>query len=295
MRWMRRGATSSSRRALSAVARNWSPQAFTGGGSLTANGRRRNAFYMQFDTTELAEYLDDHANGVWPEMQTALVDAGWHNYSLFYRPDGFAVGYFESDTDFTTACARMDATDINTKWQAAMSKFTPAGVSPIDASGEFTHYFYLGVDVAGSESESTIDDASSPSWAPQASTGGGGLTASGRRRIAFYMQFNTTELAEYLDDHATGVWPEMQTALVDAGWHNYSLFYRPDGFAMGYFESDVDFDTACARMDASPINAKWQAAMSKHTPSGESPIDASGEFTHYFYLGTDLLAEEEDG
>ena len=37
-------------------------------------------------------------------MQRALVECGWHNYSLFYRPDGLAVGYFETDADFATAC-----------------------------------------------------------------------------------------------------------------------------------------------------------------------------------------------
>lgn len=45
----------------------------------------------------------DH-EAVWPEMQRALVECGWHNYSLFYRPDGLAVGYFETDADFATAC-----------------------------------------------------------------------------------------------------------------------------------------------------------------------------------------------
>ena len=52
-------------------------------------------------------------------------------------------------------------------------------------------------------------------------------TKAGLNRICFQMQFNTTELAAYLADHEA-VWPEMQQALVAAGWHNYSLFYRED-------------------------------------------------------------------
>ena len=31
---------------------------------------------------------------------------------LFYRDDGFAFGYFETDTDFATACEKMDGTDV---------------------------------------------------------------------------------------------------------------------------------------------------------------------------------------
>ena len=60
-------------------------------------------------------------------MQQALVDCGWHNYSLFYRPDGFAVGYFETDASgFEEAGGRMEGYDVNAVWQEAMSKYTPA-------------------------------------------------------------------------------------------------------------------------------------------------------------------------
>ena len=66
-------------------------------------------------------------------MQEALVSTGWHNYSLFYRPDGFAVGYFETkDADFTTVCNRMEATDVNAKWQAAMTKYTPDNMNALE-------------------------------------------------------------------------------------------------------------------------------------------------------------------
>ena len=58
-------------------------------------------------------------------MQQALVDCGWHNYSLFYREDGLAVGFFETPIDFETACAEMDDTAINPTWQQAMAKYAP--------------------------------------------------------------------------------------------------------------------------------------------------------------------------
>merc|ERR1712194_926920 len=72
---------------------------------------------------------------------------GWHNYSLFCRPDGFAVGYFETEDDFQSACARMQAHEVNSRWQAAMAKYTPTSTSPIEGAKELQHYFYLGVDM----------------------------------------------------------------------------------------------------------------------------------------------------
>jgi L-rhamnose mutarotase len=101
---------------------------------------------MQFNPEELPQYLKDH-EAVWPEMQEALVKCGWHNYSLFYRPDGFAVGYFETDTSFEEACEKMNSEDVNAKWQDAMSKYTAKGVRPDEAMGTMQEYFYLGVDI----------------------------------------------------------------------------------------------------------------------------------------------------
>ena len=125
-------------------------------------------------------------------------------------------------------------------------------------------------------------------WSVQSSTAGGGLTRAGRKRVCFQLQFDPTNLPQYIEDHRA-VWPEMQQALVNCGWHNYSLFYRPDGYAIGYFETDVSFETACQRMDETSINAKWQAAMSKYTPSGNTPLLGAAELQHYFYLGEDTL------
>lgn len=80
-------------------------------------------------------------------MQYALREAGWHNYSLFYRNDGLAFGYFETDArSFDQACANMEHFEVNEIWQDAMAKYTVANASPIDAAQELTHYFYLGVD-----------------------------------------------------------------------------------------------------------------------------------------------------
>ena len=101
---------------------------------------------MKFDATDLAQYIKDH-EAVWPEMQQALVECGWHNYSLFFRADGFAIGYYETEHEtHQQACDAMGKQEVNTKWQNAMKRYTASGVRPDEAMQELTHYFYLGTD-----------------------------------------------------------------------------------------------------------------------------------------------------
>ncbi|WCI09122.1 L-rhamnose mutarotase [Arthrobacter sp. OVS8] len=82
---------------------------------------RRVCFQLQLKPGLIAEYTDRHA-AVWPEMLQALKSSGWNNYSLFLRPDGLLIGYFETDS-LEEAQARMAATDVNARWQAEMSGF----------------------------------------------------------------------------------------------------------------------------------------------------------------------------
>jgi L-rhamnose mutarotase len=81
----------------------------------------RYCFQLQVKPERIAEYRERHA-AVWPEMLRALADTGWHNYSLFLRPDGLLIGYVES-TDLAAAQAAMDATEVNHRWQAEMGEF----------------------------------------------------------------------------------------------------------------------------------------------------------------------------
>jgi L-rhamnose mutarotase len=81
----------------------------------------RYCFCLQVKPDRLDEYVDRHRD-VWPDMQAALRDAGWHNYSLFLRDDGLLIGYVEAD-DLEAAQKAMAATDVNARWQAEMSEF----------------------------------------------------------------------------------------------------------------------------------------------------------------------------
>ena len=55
-------------------------------------------------------------------MLRALHETGWHNYSLFVRPDGLLVGYVECE-DLDTARRAMEQTEVNARWQAEMAQF----------------------------------------------------------------------------------------------------------------------------------------------------------------------------
>jgi len=82
----------------------------------------RYCFQLRVAPEHLDEYRRRHA-AVWPDMLRALHDAGWRNYSLFLRPDGLLIGYFESDGSFTEVQAAMETTDVNARWQAEMAPF----------------------------------------------------------------------------------------------------------------------------------------------------------------------------
>lgn len=81
----------------------------------------RVCFLLQVKAELLEEYTRRHEE-VWPDMLAALSDTGWRNYSLFLRPDGLLVGYFETD-DLDATLAGMAATDVNTRWQTEMAPF----------------------------------------------------------------------------------------------------------------------------------------------------------------------------
>ena len=78
-------------------------------------------------------------------------------------------------------------------------------------------------------------------------------------RVCFQLHVRPERIAEYRERHRA-VWPEMLEALSEAGWSNYSLFLRPDGLLIGYLETE-DFEAATAAMDATDVNARWQADM----------------------------------
>ena len=83
----------------------------------------------------------------------------------------------------------------------------------------------------------------------------------------------------------------MLDALRETGWRNYSLFLRKDdGMVVGYLETD-DFATTAAAMEATDVNARWQAHMSEYfLPATGGDADCANpdtirtELLEYFHL-----------
>jgi L-rhamnose mutarotase len=82
------------------------------------------------------------------------------------------------------------------------------------------------------------------------------------RRVGFHLQVDPRHLDEYKRRHAA-VWPDMREALERSGWHNYSLFLRPDGTLFGYVEVPESLAAAQAAMALEPVNERWQAWMAE--------------------------------
>jgi L-rhamnose mutarotase len=83
--------------------------------------RERVCFLLQVHPEKLDEYKRRHGS-VWPEMVQALQETGWENYSLFLRPDGLLVGYFET-SDLSRALEGMACREVNRRWQSEMAPF----------------------------------------------------------------------------------------------------------------------------------------------------------------------------
>ncbi len=103
---------------------------------------RRVGFQFKVRQDRLGEYKALHQD-VWPEMLDALHEAGWHNYTLFMREDGLVFGYFETEESLQAAQAKMAATEVNTRWQAFMARFTDDQVRPDEGFIELEEYFHL--------------------------------------------------------------------------------------------------------------------------------------------------------
>jgi L-rhamnose mutarotase len=103
----------------------------------------RVCFLLRVRPDRLDEYKARHRE-VWPEMLDALRATGWHNYSLFLRPDGLLVGYLETD-DFQRALDGMEATGVNARWQAEMGPYfeLPGDVRPDTGLERLEEVFHL--------------------------------------------------------------------------------------------------------------------------------------------------------
>jgi len=103
----------------------------------------RVCFLIRVKPDRIEEYKERH-KAVWPDMQQALHETGWHNYSLFLRPDGLLVGYFETP-NLKAAQEGMKQREVNTRWQDYMADLfmTADGGHADDNFGMLEQVFYL--------------------------------------------------------------------------------------------------------------------------------------------------------
>lgn len=104
---------------------------------------QRVCFILHVKPERIAEYKERHRS-VWPEMQAALRETGWRNYSLFLRADGLLVGYLETE-NFERARSEMTKREVNQRWQREMSDFfiQEDGVLPDSAMKPLEEVFHL--------------------------------------------------------------------------------------------------------------------------------------------------------
>jgi len=106
-------------------------------------------------------------------------------------------------------------------------------------------------------------------------------------RVCFELQVKPDHIEAYKAAHAA-VWPDMLQALTDTGWHNYSIFMRPDGLIIGYFETE-DLQASLDGMAQTEVNARWQEAMADHFVGIDLPADQAFSYlTEVFNLETQM-------
>jgi L-rhamnose mutarotase len=93
-------------------------------------------------------------------------------------------------------------------------------------------------------------------------------------RVCWTMRVRPERLEEYKAAHRA-VWPEMLEALSATGWTNYSLFLTEDGLLIAYLETE-DFEAALAGMEATDVNARWQAEMAPFFELGDGERPDTG-------------------
>lgn len=103
---------------------------------------KRVGFLLRVKPDKLEAYKEHHKN-VWPEMLAALSESGWHNYSLFLRPDGLLFGYFETPHSLEHAQALMEKTEVNARWQKFMAPYFEENVRPDESFVKLEEVFHL--------------------------------------------------------------------------------------------------------------------------------------------------------
>ena len=118
---------------------------------------QRVCFQLQVKPDRIEEYKRRHA-AVWPDMLQALQETGWHNYSLFLRPDGLLIGYLETPS-LEEAQAGMARREVNDRWQAEMGELFEEldGVAPDVGFLQLEEIFHLEDQLDAAQTQNTTE------------------------------------------------------------------------------------------------------------------------------------------
>lgn len=106
-------------------------------------------------------------------------------------------------------------------------------------------------------------------------------------RVCFQLQVRPDRLDEYRDRHSP-VSQQMLGEIAASGRTNYSLFVRPDGMLIGYYETE-DAAASDAYLAASPIATAWEAEMAPYFDALARRADQGALLlTEVFNLGDQL-------
>ncbi len=95
----------------------------------------RLCFLMHLVPGMEAEYEKRH-DEIWPDMQAAVNEAGFRNYTLFRRGTQ-VIGYAECVPDIATVLSQMGAHEVNTRWGESLSHVI---ASMTDETGDLIRY-----------------------------------------------------------------------------------------------------------------------------------------------------------
>lgn len=102
---------------------------------------QRVCFLMEVIAGREAEYQRRH-DEIWPELVTALSDAGVRNYGLFRRGTT-VIAYAECHPNAATAFGKVGATEVNARWAKWFEDVLAEHVGPDGELLEATEVWHL--------------------------------------------------------------------------------------------------------------------------------------------------------
>src|SRR5665647_2080756 len=85
------------------------------------NNMARYAMIWKIKPELKEQYKKDH-DEIWPDMAKAITDAGYKNYSIYFRKDGTMFAYLEHN-NLEEGGKILGRTEVNGRWQKAMAKY----------------------------------------------------------------------------------------------------------------------------------------------------------------------------